>query len=114
MERIEVNVITGEQTVVPLTQEEIDVILAIQNEPAPLPTIVSMRQARLALFQQGILANVQAAIDSLTDPDKTITQISWDYATEVHRDDDLVVQLSAALNLDSAALDTLFTLAYSL
>lgn len=83
-------------------------------EPATIPATVSMRQARLALFQQGILANVQAAIDSLSDPAKTITQISWDYATEVRRDDDLVVQLSGALGLDSAALDALFTLASGL
>jgi len=83
-------------------------------EPAPLPTIVSMRQARLALFQQGLLANVQTAIDGLAEPQKTVTQISWDYAQTVQRDDDLVVQLSGTLGLDSVALDGLFTLASTL
>jgi hypothetical protein len=69
-----------------------------------------MRQALLALFQQGLLAKVQTAIDGMADPQKTITQISWDYAQTVNRDDDLVVQLSAVLGLDSVALDALFTL----
>ena len=81
--------------------------------PAPVlvtPTSVTMRQARLALFQQGLLAKVQAAVDGMADPQKTITQISWDYAQTVNRDDDLVVQLSAVLGLDSVALDALFTL----
>ena len=80
----------------------------------PIPTEVTMRQARLALFQQGLLANVQTAIDGLAEPQKTVTQISWDYAQTVKRDDDLVVQLSSALGLDSVALDDLFTLASTL
>jgi hypothetical protein len=88
------------------TQEQLD--SAVPH--IPVPTSVTMRQARLALFQQGLLAKVQTAIDSMADPQKTITQISWDYAQTVNRDDDLVVQLSAALGLDSAALDALFTL----
>jgi hypothetical protein len=80
----------------------------------PIPTEVTMRQARLALFQQGLLANVQTAIDGLSEPQKTVTQISWDYAQTVKRDDDLVVQLSGALGLDSVALDNLFALASTL
>jgi len=85
--------------------------------PAPVPvtpTSVTMRQARLALFQQGLLDKVQTAIDGMADPQKIITQISWDYATTVQRDDDLVVQLSAAMGLTNANLDTLFTLASTL
>lgn len=80
----------------------------------PIPTEVTMRQARLALFQQGILANVQTAINGLPEPQKTTTQISWDYATVVKRDDELVVQLSGALGLSSKDLDDLFNLASSL
>jgi hypothetical protein len=82
--------------------------------PVVIPTEVSMRQARLALFQKGLLANVQPTIDGLTEPTKTITQISWDYATVVKRDDDLVLQLASALGIGSSALDDLFTLASTL
>ena len=82
--------------------------------PVVIPDTVSMRQARLALFQQGKLSLIQPLIDAMMEPAKTTTQISWDYATEVRRDDDLVIQLSAALGLSSADLDALFTLASTL
>jgi hypothetical protein len=82
--------------------------------PVVIPDTVSMRQARLALFQQGKLSLIQPLIDSMAEPAKTTTQISWDYATIVQRDDDLVIELSAALGLTSADLDALFTLASTL
>jgi len=82
--------------------------------PPPIPTTVSMRQARLALFQQGKLSLVQPLIDAMMEPAKTNTQISWDYARTVNRDDDLVVQLSAAMGLTDADLDALFILGASL
>jgi len=82
--------------------------------PVVIPTEVSMRQARLALFQQGKLSLIQPLIDAMTDPQKTATQISWDYATIVKRDDDLVKALSAQLGLTDADLDALFTLASTL
>ena len=82
--------------------------------PVVIPDTVSMRQARLALFQENKLSQVQPLIDAMSEPAKTTTQISWDYATTVQRDDDLVVQLSAAMGLTSADLDALFTLAATL
>ena len=82
--------------------------------PVVIPSVVSMRQARLALFQQGKLSIIQPLIDAMMEPAKTTTQISWDYATIVQRDDDLVVQLSAAMGLTSVDLDALFTLASTL
>lgn len=82
------------------------------SEPAPLyvPTTVSMRQARLALLQQGLLATVNAAVQSGTDADK----ITWEYATEVNRSDDLVTNMALALVITETQLNDLFTLAYSL
>lgn len=47
MERIEVNVITGEQRIIPLTEEE---IVEIQNRPVPVPTIEQQRVARAAAY----------------------------------------------------------------
>lgn len=82
--------------------------------PAPpqvvIPSIVSMRQARLALLHAGLLATVDAAIAAGGQAD----QITWEYATEVNRNSALVSNMAAALNLTSQQLDDLFTLAASL
>ena len=78
--------------------------------PTPIPSVVTMRQARLALLQLNLLGTVNTAIQTGAEADK----ITWEYATEVRREDPLVVNMATALNLDSAALDGLFTLAATL
>jgi len=45
MDRIEVNVITGEQVTIPLTAEE---ILEIQSRPAPVPPVPLTPAEKLA------------------------------------------------------------------
>lgn len=82
--------------------------------PPPPPTVASMRQARLALLQAGKLADVDAAIAALPSPAKEAAKIEWEYATEVSRDSALMKQLAAAIGLDDAALDALFTQAVTL
>ena len=79
-------------------------------EPAPpaVPPSVTMRQARLALLGAGLLASVDAAIDSLPRPQKEAAKIEWEYATEVQRSSGLVPMMVVALGLDDAALDALF------
>jgi hypothetical protein len=79
-----------------------------------VPKSVSMRQARLALLQSGLLANVDAAINSLSSPQKEYAQIEWEYSQEVQRDKELVALLAPALGLDDAELDALFVLAATL
>jgi len=78
--------------------------------PEFAPTVVSMRQARLALLQAGLLTTVDAAIAAGSEAD----QITWEYATEVDRNSPLVVNLSASLGMTEQQLDDLFTLAASL
>ena len=73
-----------------------------------VPSSVTMRQARLALLGAGLLASVDAAIDSLPSPQKEAARIEWEYATEVQRSYGLVPMMGAALGLDDAALDALF------
>lgn len=85
------------------------------NTPAPapepsVPLVVSMRQARLALLQAGLLSQVDAAIAAGNEADK----ITWEYATEVNRSDALVANMSTGLGLTAEQLDNLFTLAASL
>ena len=78
--------------------------------PPVIPSVVSMRQARLALFQSGLLSTVDSAISTGEDVDK----ITWEYATEVRREDVLVQNLSNSLGLTDEMLDQLFILAASL
>lgn len=105
------NAVTGEvtETVHYLTPEEKADIEA-QEAAAKLTQSVSMRQARLALLQSGLLATVEAAIATGSEAD----QITWEYATEVRRGDPLVVNLSASLGLTEQQLDDLFKLAATL
>lgn len=72
--------------------------------------VVSMRQARLALLQVGLLTSVEEAIAAGDDAVK----ITWEYATEVRRNDPLVLSLSEALDLSNEQLDYLFALAATL
>ena len=97
------------QNLVMMSQSEIDAHLNANQTQVP-PLTVSMRQARLALFQVGLLEQVDAAIASGGEPDR----ISWEYATEVRRDDTLVANMASALGLTNEQLDGLFTLAATL
>jgi hypothetical protein len=80
----------------------------------PIPQSVSMRQARLALLSYGLLDDVQAVIITMNEPQRSQTQIEWEYAQTVERDNALVAALGPALGLDDAAIDSLFTLAATL
>lgn len=78
-------------------------------QSAPIvPARVTMRQARLALHAAGLLVQVEAAIEALPEPNRTVARIEWDYASEVHRASEFVTLLGAALELDKQSLDDLF------
>lgn len=91
-----------------VTDEEYAALVAAQPQPAP--AVVSMRQARLALLQQNLLATVDAAIAQGGHAD----QIEWEYATTVDRNSALVTNMAAALSLTEQDLENLFTLAAGL
>ena len=75
-------------------------------------TVISMRQARLALLEAGLLDQVEAALAAIEDPlMRQRAQIEWEYAAEVRRDSPWVVAIAEALELSPEALDTLFTAA---
>ena len=82
--------------------------------PAIVPQEVTMRQARLALLDAELLANVQTAINSLPEPAKTKAQIEWDYSNALQRGNSFVSTLGGALGLDNEALDKLFIAASKL
>jgi hypothetical protein len=79
-----------------------------------VPRAVTMRQARLALLGSGKLPAVTAAINSLPEPQKSAAMITWEYSTQVQRDNGLVPQMAAALGMTEAQIDALFIAAAKL
>lgn len=80
----------------------------------PVPKVVSMRQARLALLGAGLLAQVNTAVANMPGAEGDATRIEWEYAQEVRRDSPLVAGLSAALGLTDETLDNLYKVAAGL
>jgi hypothetical protein len=80
-------------------------------EPVPpIPTSVTARQARLALFAAGLLATVEAAIAA----EGGSTAIEWEYASTIERASPLVTEIASSLGLTEEQLDELFAQAAGL
>lgn len=72
--------------------------------PAPVPQIVSRRQAKRALLAAGLLDEADAAIEAAG----MEAQIDWADALEFRRDHPLIAAMGAALSLTSGQIDDLF------
>ena len=72
------------------------------------PESVSMRQARLALLQAGLLQAAEDAISGMTGVEGDVARIEWQYAQEVRRSQPLVQSIASGLGLDDRALASLF------
>ena len=92
-------------TVRDLTPEEIEA-----RYKASIPQVVTIRQAKLALLQAGLLDDVEAA---MTQADRA-TQIEWEYATEFRRDWPALIAMQPLLGLTDTQIDDLFKLAATL
>jgi hypothetical protein len=88
--------------------------VAAYQAPVSVPHEVTMRQARLALAAAGKLAAVDAAIASLSEPQKSAAQIEWEYSAAVRRTQPLVLALAPAIGLSDEQLDALFIQAAAL
>lgn len=74
----------------------------------PVPPSVSMRQARHAMLQAGILGAVQTMIEQMPGDEGDAARIDWGFAQEVRRDHPMVSQLAATLGLAPTEVDDLF------
>jgi hypothetical protein len=89
--------------------------LTLEELKSRVPTVVTMRQARLALLQSNLLSQVEAAIAAIEDAgQRQAVQIEWEYAAEVDMTHPWVQSLASALGLTEVQLDDLFTLAATL
>lgn len=90
-----------------LTEEEYNALYEIELDDR-IPRVVTPRQARLALLQANLLSNVNAAIESLEEPEKTQVKIEWEFASEIRRESPLVKKLANAMQLSNVELNELF------
>lgn len=86
----------------------------LEDAPVAGPQPITMRQARLALLQAGLLSSVEAAIAALPEPERTAAHIEWEYATEMKRDHVLISTLAVGLGLSAEQIDNLFQAAVAL
>lgn len=91
-------------------------VLPYVAPPTPVPQSVTKRQARLALLGAGLLDDVEAAIENITDPmQKRVAQIDWETADSVERSWPMLVQLAKGmLGMTDQQLDELFIAAATL
>lgn len=101
---------TGNVVQVPQTPAEVAAFQAAAAAPPAVPQVITMRQARLALYNAKVLDQVNAAVTAAQPPD----QIWWEYSTEVHRQHPLVLQITAGLGMTSDQVDALFIAAAAL
>jgi hypothetical protein len=80
----------------------------------PVPEVVTMRQARLALLGAGLLAQVNTAVANMPGTDGDAARIEWEFSSTVERHRPLVLSLITALGLTDAQLDELFRQAAAL
>ncbi|WP_099750487.1 hypothetical protein [Bordetella bronchiseptica] len=99
---------------VQMTADQIQAHLKAQQANKVLPTAVTMRQARLALLKQGLLAQVNAAVADLPGDEGEAARIEWQFAGSVEKDSELVVSLARALGWTDGKLEALFELAVTL
>lgn len=86
------------------TSEEI-----IQYNRQFVPKVISQRQLRTQLLLDGFnLDNIQIAINSLSQPDKSIAQVAWDYAVVFERESPLLISLAVGLGMTESDLDNIF------
>jgi hypothetical protein len=82
--------------------------------PVPVITSVEMRQARLALLEQGLLTQVNNAVATMPGELGNKARIEWEFSNAVRRDKPLVQVVAASLGLTSQQIDDLFALAATL
>lgn len=72
---------------------------------------ITMRQARLALLNAGLLGLVDKAISTGSDE---VLKVEWEYATEVRRDWSNLISMALTLGITEEQLDNLFAEGVSL
>jgi hypothetical protein len=89
-------------------------VVAAEAKPEQVPVFVTMRQARRALREAGLLETIDLAINALPSPAKEDAKIDWEFSQEVQRNNKLLHSLSNSMGMTSAQMDALFIAASKL
>lgn len=82
--------------------------------PTPVPEMVTMRQARQAMLNAGILGQVDSLIAAMPGDEGESARIDWAYAHDVKRDWPLIGALGPQVGLNEQQIDDLFIYAGSI
>ena len=95
------------------TQSGGAVVVRLDRPASEVPAVpvVSMRQAKLALLAAGKLAAVEAAIEGMSEPERSAARIEFNSAGTVARDHPSTEFIGAAAGLDASQIDELFAAA---
>jgi hypothetical protein len=87
-----------------------------KSEPqSPVPEEVTPRQIRQALILSGVsIEQIEAALESLSEPTKSLAKTEWEYSIAFQRSRPLVAQVGLMLGWTSEQLDDLWRFAASL
>lgn len=86
----------------------------VRHRSLLVPEEVTMRQARLALLNAGLLDAAQGVIDALPMPQRRAAQIEWEYALSVRRDHPLIALMISEGLATAEQVDGLFVAAAGL
>jgi len=86
----------------------------VATAPLAVPDVVTMRQARLALLQNGMLTQVNTAVANMSGAAGDAARIEWEFSSTVERNRPLVQSLIGVLGLTESQLDDLFRQAATL
>jgi len=82
---------------------------------APVPEEVTPRQIRQALILSGVsLEQIEQALDTLSEPTKSLAKTEWEYSIAFQRSRPLVAQVGQMLGWTSTQLDDLWRFASTL
>lgn len=76
--------------------------------PITVPQSITMRQARLVLFKNGLLQTVNDFVNNLPGPQGDAARIEWEFSNVVERHRPLISALAPMLNMSDHDLDNLF------
>ena len=110
MIKIEYNALTGITTERELTPEEVAQLEAMQPETEEIvPEKISSRQLRSQLILQGFnLETIEQALNQMPEPNRSLAKVDWEYATNVYRNNAMIMAVGQLLNLTNEQIDEIF------